>query len=358
VVYTRPDADVSENDAGGGRRAVTSVPGRAIRLEAPRHVELGAVSLAEPSPLDAVVRLHASGVCGTDVEIFRGNPPVAGGRVLGHEGAGVVKSVPAGSRLEAGMPVVIDPTIACGSCFACREGRPNLCAHGGILGREFDGLFADEAVVPVANLYPLPAGLPLADAPLLQVLATVVHGHEHVRVVPSRLAVVVGLGCTGQLHAQLLADRGARVLGVSRSADKRELGARLSCEWTAAPDEAAAVVAEHSAQHGADLVIECSGTLAGLDQAIALVRPGGTILAYGVYTEREGPLAFYQLYKKEILLVGSRANLPRDMTLAIDLAVTGAVQLTPLVTDRLPLEAAADAIERSASGSLKVVLAH
>jgi threonine dehydrogenase-like Zn-dependent dehydrogenase len=278
--------------------------------------------------------------------------------VLGHEGAGVLESAPAGAGLEQGTPVVVDPVVACGHCPACREGRGNLCFTGGILGREFDGLFADEVVVPVANLYALPAKLPLADAPLLQVLATVVHAEELVRVVPSRVAAVIGLGCTGQMHAQLLAHRGARVLGVSRSKDKLDLGAQLACEWTATPDEAAAVIAEHSPLGGADLVIECAGTLAALDQAIALVRPGGTILAFGTQTEAEGRLAFYQLYKKEILLVSARASLPRDMTLAIDVAVTGAVQLTPLVTDRLPLEAAADAIERSAAGALKVVLAH
>jgi 2-desacetyl-2-hydroxyethyl bacteriochlorophyllide A dehydrogenase len=327
-------------------------------LAAPGRVEVGALKLAEVSPLDAVVRVEASGVCGTDVAIVRGNPPVSPGRVLGHEGAGVVESAPKGSPLEVGTPVVVDPTIACGSCTACREGRGNLCLRGGILGREFEGLFADEAVVPVANLYPLPAEVRLADAPLLQVLSTVVHAQLRVEVVPSRLAAVIGLGCTGQLHAQLLAHRGARVLGVSRSAGKRELGARLTCEWTAAPDDAAAAVAEHSALDGADLVVECSGTLAGLDQAISLVRPGGTILAYGSQTETEGQLAFYQLYKKEILLVNSRASLPRDMTLAIDLTVTGALQLAPLVTDRLPLEAAAEAIERSAAGSLKVLMEH
>src|SRR5437773_1929183 len=104
---------------------------------------------------DALVRVLSSGVCGTDVEIFRGNTSVAPGRVLGHEGAGVVLEAPAESGLEPGAPVVIDPTIACGTCPICREGLPNLCPHGGLLGRELDGVFADEAAVPAANLHVL-----------------------------------------------------------------------------------------------------------------------------------------------------------------------------------------------------------
>jgi 2-desacetyl-2-hydroxyethyl bacteriochlorophyllide A dehydrogenase len=334
------------------------VSGRAARLTAPGTLQIEPLRLAEPTREDAVVRITASGVCGTDVQIFHGVPAVEAGRVLGHEGAGVVEAVGDPAQVEPGTPVVVDPTIACGSCPVCREGLGHLCLRGGLLGRELDGVFADEAVVPIANVYPLPDGVPPADAPLLQVLATVVHAQQQVEVTPSRVAAVVGLGCTGQLHAQLLANRGARVLGVSRSAGKRELGARLGCEWTAHPDDAGALVAEHAPLGGADLVIECAGTLPALDEAISLVRPGGTILAYGIQTEVEGRLAFYQLYKKEVRLVGARASLPRDMALAIDLAARGAVELTPLVSDRLRLDRAAEAITRSEAGSLKVLMEH
>jgi len=307
---------------------------------------------------DALVRVLSSGVCGTDVEIFRGNTSVAPGRVLGHEGAGVVLEAPAESGLEPGAPVVIDPTIACGTCPICREGLPNLCPHGGLLGRELDGVFADEAAVPAANLHVLPDDVPLAEAPLLQVLSTVVHAQELVRVVPGRLAAVVGLGCSGQLHAQLLGHRGARVLGVTRSAEKRARAADLGCGWTAAPEDALALACELDPRGGADLVVECAGKVETLDLALELVRPGGTVLAYGIITAEAGELAFYRLYKKELRVVGARSSLPRDMEIAIGLAASGAVRLAPLVTERLPLEAVAEAIERSAAGSQKVVLDH
>jgi L-iditol 2-dehydrogenase len=166
-----------------------------------------------------------------------------------------------------------------------------------------------------------------------------------------------GLGCTGQLHAQLLRERGARVLGVTRSAEKRELAADLSCEWTASPDDAQALVTQLDAR-GADLVVECAGTVETMNLAAQLARPGGVVLAYGVQTRPDTDLDSYTFYKKELDLIRSRANHPRDLEIAVRLTTTGAVRLAPLVSERMPLERIGEALEHSAAGSLKVVLEH
>jgi threonine dehydrogenase-like Zn-dependent dehydrogenase len=329
---------------------------RAAALVEPGSVEIRHREVPEPAAGDALVRVTTMGICGTDVDIFGGRTPVEPGRVLGHEAAGLVELAPRGSTLEVGEPVVIDPTLACGACALCREGLPNLCSRGGLLGRDLDGVFADAVAIRASNVHPLPPELALGDAPLVQVLATVAHAQDQLRIVPGRLAAVVGLGCTGQLHAQLLRHRGARVLGVTRSAAKRDLAARLSCEWVSAPDDAAALAAELDPRGGPDLVVECAGTLEALDSALRLVRPGGTVLAYGSQTAAEGRLSFYALYKKEISLLNSRANLPRDFETAVTLAATGAVALAPLVSDRLPLDQVQTALQRSAEGALKVLM--
>lgn len=251
--------------------------------------------------------------------------------------------------------MVVDPAIACGTCPVCREGRPNLCPHGGLLGRDLDGLFAERVAVAAANCHVLPDAIDLLDAPALQVLATVVHAHERVHVVPGRAAAVIGLGFTGQLHAQLLAHRGARVLGIEPFPEKRELARSLGCDWVAAPAEADAAA---SAAGPLDLVVECSGSMAGLAQAIRLARPGGTLLSFGIATARQGELPFYEIYFKELTIVGTRALAPRDLGIAIDLVASGAIRIGPLVSDRLPLAAAAEGVERSAHGALKVMLEH
>lgn len=335
-----------------------SSEGRAAVLRAPRTMELVRADAPEPAPGEAVVRLAASSVCGTDVEIYEGRIPVAPGRVMGHEGAGTVEVAPEGSGLEPGMRVVVDPVVSCGRCSACREDAPNLCLQGGLLGRDVDGLFADLARVPAANCHSLPDEIPLADAPAIQVLATVVHAQELVHVVPGRVAAVVGLGFTGQLHAQLLRVRGARVLGITRSEAKRAIAAEFACEWTAAPAEAAAGAREATREGTVDLVVESSGSIEALAQAIELVRPRGTILWYGTSTATEGALPFYAVYYKEIRMIGARASKPRDMQIAIDLVAGGDVSIAPLVTDRLGLEDVGTALELSRRGALKVMMEH
>jgi 2-desacetyl-2-hydroxyethyl bacteriochlorophyllide A dehydrogenase len=336
----------------------SEAPGRAAVLTAPRELELRAAGGVEPRPGDAIVRVAASGICGTDVEIYEGHIPVESGRVLGHEGAGVLEWVPDGVGLEPGMQVVVDPVLACGHCSSCREDLPNLCLQGGLLGRDSDGLFADRICVPATNCTHLPEHLPLEDAPAIQVLATVVHAQSLIRVVPSRVSAVVGLGFTGQLHAQLLRVRGARVLGITRTAEKRAVAAELACEWTAAPDAAPGVARDATREGLVDLVVEASGTIAGLAQALELVRPGGTILWYGTCTATQGALPFYSVYAKEVRLIGARASKPRDIEIAADLVASGAVAVAPLVTNRLPLSDITTAIELSRGGALKVMLVH
>jgi L-iditol 2-dehydrogenase len=334
-----------------------SEAGRAAVVVGPGELAVRTAPGLDPRDGDVVVRVLASSVCGTDVSILKGGIPVEAGRVLGHEGAGVV--VAGGTRhgLEEGLPVVVDPAIACGRCRLCAAGHQNLCLHGGLLGRDSDGLFTDQASVPGTNLYPLPDGFDITLAPLLQVIATVVRAQDAIRVDPGSVAVVVGLGFTGQLHAQLLRHRGARVLGVGRTPQKRELAARLACEWTAHPDEAAEALAALTPD-GAPLVVEAAGTIPALRTAIGLVGPAGTILCYGTYTDRSGELPFYDLYYKEIDLISTRASRPRDMRATLALAAAGAFDLPPLVSDRLSLDRAPEALELSKKGALKVLMTH
>jgi threonine dehydrogenase-like Zn-dependent dehydrogenase len=326
-------------------------------VTAPNYLEVVTSPPLNPGAGDAIVHVLSSGVCGTDVSILKGGIPVAPGRVLGHEGAGLVQEVPVGSDLEQGTPVLVDPVIACGRCHLCREGSQNLCRNGGLLGRDMDGLFTNAAAVPGTNPYRLPPDFDVALAPMLQVVATVVRSQDAVTVAPGDVAVVIGLGFTGQLHAQLLSHRGARVLGVGRSEAKRALASRLACEWVATPDEVDGALAE-IASDGARLIVEAAGTMPALRNAIALVRPGGTVLCYGTHTDTEAELPFYDLYFKEIDLVSTRASRPRDMDATLALAAAGAFDLEPLVSDRLPLDRAPEALDLSKNGALKVLMTH
>jgi L-iditol 2-dehydrogenase len=212
--------------------------------------------------------------------------------------------------------------------------------------------------VPASNLYPLPDDLDDAAAPILQVLATCIHAQRLAPPVPGDSVVVLGLGVTGLLHLQLAKAAGAHpVVGATRNAAKLELARRLGADVTVAIDDTVdtSPIAE-AAGGAAELVIECAGMVRTLAAAIDIVRVGGRVLSYGTIAEREGFLPFYELYYKEIALLGARSAKPEDFPAAIDAAAGGRIALDPLVSRRVGLERLAAAFASPDRGGLKTIV--
>ena len=330
---------------------------RAVATTGPGRLDVVDVS---PPRVDmkVLVRLERAGICGTDLKILDGSTPVSYPRVLGHELVGTVALAAAEGKIPPGARVLVNPGINCGACYLCHRDRPHLCGHGGLLGRDLDGVFAEAIGVEERFLHPVPDQVTSDEAGLLQVLGTVVHSQQTVAVSPDTVAVVIGLGVSGMLHTQLLAERGVgHLIGVTRSPWKLELAGRLGADRVATPEEATDVVAEVSKGRGADLVIEAVGTETTLAQSIDLVGPGGDVIVYGTITAKGEGLSYYQLYFKELTLHNPRAARPRDYDEAIRLAAAGRIHLAPLVTARYPLEDAGSAFAAAKSGNhLKVLL--
>lgn len=312
-----------------------------------------------PAPVRAdraVVRVDQAGICGTDVKVLAGTIPVEYPRVMGHEMAGEVVHGAAGGAIPVGARVLINPATFCGRCDLCRRDLRHLCAAGGLLGRDVDGVFSEEVAIDEAFLHLIPDGVSRDAAAVLQVLGTVVHAQRAVSVFPDAIGVVVGLGVSGQLHTQLLALRGVTVIGVTRSPWKRDLAAGLGASATATPEEAAAVVAEITGGKGADLVVESVGTEPTLAHAIELAAAGGDVLAFGTVTGGGVGLPYYQLYFKELTIHSPRAAGPGDYDAAIALTASGRLHLDPLVTARFALDDATPAFAAVGGDNLKVVL--
>lgn len=301
----------------------------------------------------ALVRVGQAGICGTDLKLAAGDVPVPAGRVLGHEMSGWVARPGPRAEVPAGSPVLVNPAIFCGLCDLCRRDLPQLCRRGGLLGRDADGCFAEYVAVDETLLHPLPDSVTATEAALLQVLSTCVHAQSGVG--PADSAVVVGLGVSGLLHLQLLRERGVRVIaGVTRSAWKRDLALRFGATVVAAPEDAAAAVAEATGGHGADLAIECVGSGETLAMAMRLAGAGGTVVMFGIPPSADG-MPTYDWYYKELVIRCPRAARPRDCDAAVRLC--GRLDLAPLVTARFPLAQAAGALAASRDGGqLKVVL--
>ncbi|MXY77378.1 MAG: alcohol dehydrogenase catalytic domain-containing protein [Acidimicrobiia bacterium] len=330
------------------RAVVTTGPGKLDTVDVPHRSDKGKVT----------VRLERAGICGTDLKILDGAMPTRYPRILGHELVGTVTRTPPGARIVPGTRVLVNPSFDCGTCYLCENGQTHLCRRGGLLGRDFDGVFVETIGVPERFLHVVPEEIVLDDTGLLQVLGTAVHSQQSVPVSSETLAVVVGLGVSGLLHLQLLRARGAgRVIGVTRSRRKLDLARSLGAHAVATPDEAVAAVTEISNGRGADLVVEAVGTEATVLQAIELCGYGGHVVVYGTVTGRGGRLPFYELYLKELTLHFPRAARPADYNTSIRLAEQGRMELAPLITARFPLEQASAAFAAARSGDhLKVLL--
>jgi len=343
---------------------------KAMVLRAPSDLVLDEVARPQPAAGQVVVRITHSGVCGTDYKIFNGSIRVPYPLIPGHEMAGEIVDVgrvppstgATGGALAVGDRVIIDPETYCGHCFYCQKGLTNLCPNGTLIGRDVDGGFAEYLMVPASQVFKLPDSIDDRTAPMIQVLTTCLHAQRQVETFPGDTVAVIGLGVTGQLHVQLAKARGARVIGITRSAEKRAMAEKLGADLTIAGGEhAIAHVREATEGRGADLTIETTGVLRQLAESVDMTRFGGKVLMFGIYTVKEGALPFYDLYFKEVSLISARVAKPEDYTDCIALVERGQVKLEPLVSDVMPLAELKAAIGLLGSDSgqrMKIIMEH
>ena len=323
-------------------------------LRAPSDLVEDEVARPQPAAGQVLVRITHSGVCGTDYKIFNGSIPVPYPLIPGHEMAG--------ERVDTGERVIIDPETYDGTCFYCSKGLTNLCPNGTLIGRDVNGGFAEYLQVPATQVHRLPDSIDDQTAPMIQVLTTCLHAQRQVETFPGDTVVVLGLGVTGQLHVQLAKARGARVIGITRSAEKRAMAEKLGADLTiAGGDNAMAQVRDATEGRGADLTIETTGVMKQLADSIHMTRFGGKVLLFGIYTVKEGALPFYDIYFKEISLISARVAKPEDYTACIDLVERGQVRLGPLVSDVMPLgelKAAIGLLSSDSGQRMKIILDH
>jgi threonine dehydrogenase-like Zn-dependent dehydrogenase len=232
-----------------------------------------------------------------------------------------------------------------------------------LIGRDTNGGFAEYVTAPASHVFRLPDSIDSRTAPLIQVLTTCLHAQRQVNIFPAESVVVFGLGVTGQLHVQLAKARGARpIIGITRSAEKRELAEKLGADLTIPGGEAAIQqVREATEGRGADLVIETTGVLPSLSAAVGMARSGGRLLLFGIITAKEGALPFYDLYFKELALISARVAKSEDYPSSIALVQCGMVRLEPLVSNVMPvwqLKTAIGMLDSDSGRRLKIILDH
>ncbi len=334
---------------------------KAMVLERPKLLKMHDVERPAVARGDVLIKVSYSGICGTDLKIYDGGMPAKYPLIPGHEITGVIVEGEGAGGLKPGTRVIVDPTVFCGVCFHCRIGQTHLCPEGELIGRERNGGFAEYVTAPKVNVFPQPDEVNDRQAAFIQVFSTCVHAQRLAPIFPGQSVVVLGLGVTGQLHVQMAkAASAGPVIGITRSAWKRELAEKFGADITldAAKDTKKQVLAATGGL-GADLVIETVGKVTSLANAIDLVRIGGRLVPFGIYTETRGELSFYDFYYKELQIICGRASKGEAFPASIELVRRGVVDLEPLITHVLPLsdlESALQMLAAEDAGRMKVIL--
>ncbi len=337
---------------------------RTIVLAAPRRFEVVDRPLPVAGEGEALVRIAATAVCHTDLDMYTGGPkglryPI----VLGHESTGVVAALGSESlALRPGQPVIINPVITCGHCDCCRRGLEHLCRNAGLFGREVEGSLADYVRIPARYLHPLPATLALDAATLVETLATVRHAQRRADLQPGEAVVVFGQGATGLLHTRLAVLTGCEpVIAVSRSRWKLERAMAMGAHEAvmASAEDAVAEVMRLTHRLGADAVIDTAGGAGTLKAGIDMLRPGGRFCSFSLSHEPIAGVSAFPLYYKEASIIGSRALTAEDIRAAIECVARGDVDVSGFVSTVYPLldaPAAFEEYERNPNGYLRIVI--
>lgn len=290
---------------------------------------------------EALVRIRLSGICGTDLELTRGYYPYAG--VLGHEFVGEVVESPDESWI--GERVVGEINASCGQCEACLAGRPTHCEARTVLGISArDGVHAEYATLPLANLLRVPDSVADEAAVFTEPIAAAVEILQQVHIAPTDRVLLIGAGRLGQLIAQVLVLTGAHVRVVARHEQQSALLHARSIH-TLAEDEIA--------PRRWDVVVEATGSPSGFELARAALRPRGTLVLKSTYAG-EITLNLSPFVVDEITVIGSRCG---PFAPALRLLERGDVDPTALIAARFPLSRGVEAMAAAAErGVMKVLL--
>jgi propanol-preferring alcohol dehydrogenase len=324
---------------------------RAARIFEDLSLRLADVQAPAPGPGEVLVRVHAAGVCGTDLHILDGMiKPDPYPMTIGHEAAGVVAEAGEGAKLRAGDRVAVYNKLFCGWCEQCLAGRPNICdTEPGQLGFNMDGGDAEYVAVPERNLVPVPDSVDFATAAVLTCAGmTAVHATKLSGLRLGQTAVVDGIGGVGILVTQAARQAGARVIAVADSEQKRQFALEYGATdgvVVAAPDDyekLPSAVRELTGGRGADVFFELVGTTGSMTAGVRCLAKGGRFVSTG-YTDQPLNVHPIEFILSETSLVATVAATRQDLADAIGLAATGA--MTVPIAGRFPLGGVSDALD-------------
>jgi threonine dehydrogenase-like Zn-dependent dehydrogenase len=311
-------------------------------------LENGMLSFEEdvPDPVvnhgEALVGIILAGICNTDLELLKGYYPFTG--IPGHEFVGRVINAP-GYPEKTGERVVGSINAVCHSCDMCMKGSPGHCRYRTVLGISGrNGVFAEYTTLPVENLVAVPDHVENANAVFAEPLAAALRVAEQVEIAADSRIIVVGAGKLGQLISEVLMIRDCRVETVAKYAKQRDRMEKLGIPC---------LRADECQNSSCDLVVEATGSPGGLDFALGLVRPGGTLVLKSTY-KGKAEVDFSRVVVDEVTILGSRCG---PVPKAMELLSEGRINPGASVESVFPLEEVTAAFaSASGQGAGKIIL--
>ena len=327
-------------------------------------VRLEEMPVPEIGPGELLLKVQASGLCGSDVmEWYRiQRAPM----VLGHEVSGEVVQVGEGvDRYKEGDRMVVTHHVPCNACHWCLSGRHTACDT--LHNTNFDpGGFSEYLRIPQINVdrgvFPIPDHVPYEEASITEPLACVYRGQKRANLQPGQNVLVLGSGLAGLLHINLARALGAGRIIATDMVDYRLDAARKLGADTAfsATEDVPARLREANDGRLADLVIVCTGALPALNQALQSVERGGTVLFFAPTEPGVAlPVPINDVFfRNDVTLTTTYAGAPADLATALDMIASGRVQVGPMISHRLGLAEAGLGFKLTAEAgeSLKVII--
>ena len=321
-----------------------------LYLEKPADMTLrNSASLPSPKGDEVKIKLIYGGICGSDLRVFQGKVSYAAYPLrLGHELVGTIIETGENATYEIGTRVVVLPNSFCGTCDLCLKGRTNICPHKKSLGINLDGGFSEEFVISSKYILPVPDELSNEKAVLIEPLAVVVHAVKKVTITKDSSVAIVGCGGEGLLAASLVYHLGAQVTVIDINPNKLNLVRNIGDVRFANPQDVT--------DEAFDIVIEAAGVKNSVEQAVQLVKSGGSMIIIGLTQEANFPVV--QIVRKELNIHGAIIyNFPDDYLDTIEFLKDPGFNVNPIISKIMPVTEYKEAFENALSGNYgKIIL--
>ncbi len=314
---------------------------KAIKYLSPHNIATVETDVPVPDAGEALVKVHFTGICGTDMAIVSGRHPRAQPPLIpGHEFAGeVVELRPddGPNAFAVGDRVTAYPLISCGQCWACRNGFEHVCSSLKLIGIDTDGFMGQYATVPIEALYQLPDDLPMEKGALVEPLAVGVHAVSMANLAANDFCVVIGAGPIGLVVALCLQAAGCReVVATDLNEYRLQLAAKLGLATVDVSQcDVTEKILELTDGTGADVVFEAAGSESAAMQMTQIVRPRGQVIVVSVH-KAPHPVDLRAINFKEITVIGTRVYTRADYERAIQLAED--LPIEQLISHKVPID--------------------